>query len=304
LLGGVQTPEGSNATEAASKNIVEDVSIDAVRPNPHQPRSEFSQDALQELADSIKSQGVLQPILVRTAPAGGYELVAGERRLRAAKLAGLSSIPALVRQMSDRESLAIALIENLQREDLNPVEEAKGYQQLLQQFGLGQEELARQVGKSRSALSNSMRLLQLSEEILQDIATGVISAGHGRAIVSIADAGMREALARRIKDAGLTVRQAEQQASFWKLNGVLPEGDALTGKRSPEQSGSRQSKAGKDVDPKLAELSEALSQQLNLMVKVGGAMDSGRVTIQYKTEKELSEVLQKLGVDFETPPAR
>lgn len=301
LLGSVQPPETSEASGGVPKNVVENISIDAVRPNPHQPRNDFSQDALQELADSIRSQGVLQPILVRVAPTGGYELVAGERRLRAAKLAGLSSIPALVRQMSDVESLAIALIENLQREDLNPVEEAKGYQRLLQEFGLGQEELARQVGKSRSALSNSMRLLQLSEGILGDIAAGAISAGHGRAIVSIADERMRDILAQRIKDAGLTVRQAEYQASFWKEHGALPEDDgASTEKRSSEQTRARQSKAGKETDPTLTKISEALSQELELSVKVGGAIDAGRVTIHYNTAKELSLFLGKFGLDFET----
>ena len=179
LLGGLNPDTG--ATPGEVKNIP----LAAISPNPHQPRKEFDPVALDDLASSIKSQGVLQPILVRPLEAqpGTFELVAGERRLRASKLAGLNEIPALVRALDDRESLAIALIENLQREDLNAMEEAEGYRQLLDQFFVTQEDLARQIGKSRPALANALRLLQLPDEVQEDVRRGKLSAGDRKSVV-------------------------------------------------------------------------------------------------------------------------
>ena len=190
LLGGVREDEKKTSDSAEVRMI----SVENITPNPHQPRREFSEEALIELAASIKARGVLQPILIRPLGAGKYELVAGERRLRASKLSGLTEIPTLVREMSDQESLAIALIENLQREDLNAVEEAFGYQRLQQEFGLSQEELARQVGKSRSAVANCLRLLNLPDAVQKDIQQNTITAGHGQ----IGRASCRERVLRLV----------------------------------------------------------------------------------------------------------
>lgn len=300
LLGGVRSQDAEGVAGLADHGEVESLPIEDVRPNPHQPRKGFPAESMRELAESIRSQGVLQPVLVRLAPDGGYELVAGERRLRAAKMAGLENIPALIKEMTDIESLAIALIENLQREDLNPIEEARGYQRLLNDFGVGQDELARQVGKSRSALANSMRLLQLPESVQHDISDGVLSAGLGRAIVSVSDEKARNELALRIKDQGLTVRQAEYQAGYWKEHGVLPDQNAAVSQESPKRkSGKSRPRPRKGADPHLDRITRALSQELGLSVRMGGTPEQGRVTINYTTEEELGLLLEKLGVGFE-----
>ena len=169
--------------------------IDRIRPNPRQPRADFDEAALNELAASIRAQGILQPLLVRPDGDGGYELVAGERRLRAARLAGLREVPIVVREVSDRESLELALIENIQRDDLSPLEEAAAYQRLLDDFGHTQEEIAARVGKSRPAIANALRLLRLPEPIKRELARGRLTAGHARVLLSLdtADAQLRAA---------------------------------------------------------------------------------------------------------------
>ncbi|MBG0790590.1 MAG: ParB/RepB/Spo0J family partition protein [Desulfovibrionaceae bacterium] len=289
LLGGVREDEKITADSAEVRMI----DINAIVPNPHQPRREFSEDALNDLAASIKSRGVLQPVLIRTLGNNRYELVAGERRLRASKIAGLSEIPTLVREMTDQESLAIALIENLQREDLNAVEEALGYQQLQQQFGLSQEELARQVGKSRSAVANALRLLNLPEPVQADIQKNAISAGHGRAIMAVPDADPQAELHRRIVDNGLTVRQAEAQATFYKQNGRLPGADEIG------SAAARTAKAQpKTLDPKLESLETSLSDVLGVKVKISGSSKKGKVTVSYGDEDDLRSFVEKLGVEF------
>ncbi|MCJ2165168.1 MULTISPECIES: ParB/RepB/Spo0J family partition protein [unclassified Pseudodesulfovibrio] len=291
LLGGVRQDEKVTSDAAEVRMIP----VGAIVPNPHQPRREFSEEGLNDLAASIRTRGVLQPVLVR--PLGGdkYELVAGERRLRASKKAELTEIPTLVREMTDQESLAIALIENLQREDLNAIEEALGYQQLQQEFGLSQEELARQVGKSRSAVANSLRLLNLPEVVQTDIQQNTLSAGHGRAIMSIKDAEAQEQLHRRIAENGLTVRQAEAQATFYKQNGRLPGADEIG---VPSGSGSVKTPS-KPLEPRLLDLQAALSDLLNLKVKIVGSMEKGKLTVAYGVEEDLRSVAGKLGVEFE-----
>lgn len=290
LLGGVREDEQITADSAEVRMIP----IGAITPNPHQPRREFSEDALNDLAASIESRGVLQPVLIR--PLGGekFELVAGERRLRASKKAGLNEIPTLVRDMTDQESLAIALIENLQREDLNAVEEALGYQQLQQEFGLSQEELARQVGKSRSAVANSLRLLNLPETVQVDIQTNSISAGHGRAIMAVPDMEPQSELHRRIMDNGLTVRQAEAQATFYKQNGRLP-GAEEVGTITTAKSAKSQPKP---LDPRLEALQGSLSDVLGVKVKISGSPEKGKVTVSYGAEDDLRSFAEKLGVEF------
>lgn len=292
LLGGVR--EDEKVTSDSSE--VRMIPIESITPNPHQPRREFSEDALNDLCASIKTRGVLQPVLIRPLENNRFELVAGERRLRASKLAGLTEIPTLVRDMTDQESLAIALIENLQREDLNAVEEALGYQQLQQQFGLSQEELSRQVGKSRSTVANALRLLNLPDVVQKDIQQGGISAGHGRAIMAVAEPEVQGELHRRIAENGLTVRQAEAQATFWKNNGRLPGAEEV----GEVVSSSRGSKAAAlPLDPRLETLQASLASMLGVKVKVAGAIEKGKVTVSYANEDQLRSFVEKLGGDFE-----
>ena len=291
LLGGVREDE----KKTSDSSEVRMISIEAITPNPHQPRHEFSEEALGDLSASIKTRGVLQPVLVR--PLGGkkFELVAGERRLRASKLAGLDEIPTLIREMTDQESLAIALIENLQREDLNSIEEALGYLQLQKQFGLSQEELARQVGKSRSAVANALRLLNLPEVVQKDIQQGALSAGHGRAIMAVTDAEEQEELHRRIVGNGLTVRQAEAQAAFWKQNDRLPGAEEIG---QPVSAPKGAKVASKPLDPKLETLQEALADMLGVKVKIAGSSEKGKVTVSYGNEESLRSFAGKLGVEL------
>lgn len=289
LLGGVREEE-KQGLDAASVRMI---AVASIVPNPYQPRREFDPAALEDLSSSIRAQGVLQPILVRPVGRDQFELVAGERRLRASRLAGLEEIPTLVREMDDQESLAIALIENLQREDLNPVEEALGYQQLQKEFGLSQEELSRQVGKSRSAVANALRLLNLPDEVQKNIQTGAISAGHGRALMSVTDLVPQADLHSRMLENGLTVRQAEAQASFWKQNGRLP-GVEETLSAGPRPLGGQKNELDKDM----LSLQSTLVEKLHLSVKLSGSVDKGKITIGYKDSHELKSLLDSLGVVF------
>ncbi|WP_449242769.1 ParB/RepB/Spo0J family partition protein [Desulfovibrio sp.] len=293
LLGGLK-PED----EAAAPGEVKNIALAAITANPHQPRKEFDPRALDDLAASIKAQGVLQPVLVRPlAEPGSFELVAGERRLRASKMAGLAEIPALVREMDDRESLAIALIENLQREDLNALEEAEGYKQLLDQFGLSQEELARQIGKSRPALANSLRLLNLSPEIQKDVREGRISAGHARALLAISDPEAASGLHRRILKGNLTVRQAEEEAGLWKATGSLslaepePEPEAEI-----EEEAAPRPRRARAKDPVLSGLQKRLAGELDAKVRLQGTPDFGKLTIAFSSRERLAELARLLGV--------
>ncbi len=183
--------------------------VQKVEPNPMQPRREFDQEALEALADSISEHGMLQPLTVRELPSGYFQIIAGERRWRAARLAGLSEVPALVIEADDRKTMELALIENLQREDLNPVEEALGYDSLMKDYGLTQEEAARRVGKSRPAVANALRLLNLEEELLELVRASKLSPGHARAVLSVKDPAKRREAAQKIVALDLSVRQAE-----------------------------------------------------------------------------------------------
>jgi ParB family chromosome partitioning protein len=298
LLGGLNPDTG--ATPGEVKNIP----LAAISPNPHQPRKEFDPVALDDLASSIKSQGVLQPILVRPLEAqpGTFELVAGERRLRASKLAGLNEIPALVRALDDRESLAIALIENLQREDLNAMEEAEGYRQLLDQFFVTQEDLARQIGKSRPALANALRLLQLPGEVQEDVRRGKLSAGHARALLAVGDPEAAEGLRRRILAKNLTVRQAEEEASLWKATGSLslaePEPEPEPEAEAEPAPRSRRPRS-QPKDPLLAGLQKRLGQELEAKVRIQGGPDLGKLTIPFSGRGQLLDLARRLGVDVD-----
>ncbi len=286
LLGGSQPGDDYSPTEVRQLRIV------SIVPNKHQPRAEFSVEALEDLCTSIKSQGVLQPILVRPLGSGKFELVAGERRLRASKMAGLNEIPGLIREMSDEQSLAIALIENLQREDLNAIEEARGFSQLMDQFGLSQEVLAEQVGKSRSSVANALRLLRLPSAVQKAISEARISAGHGRAVMALESEGDILALSERVETLGLSVRQAEAEASYFKLNRDFPETEAVAVK----PSGSGPTRKSSVVDEHLVSIKDALETGFGLKVAVSGTPAKGKITFKYSSSEELTALIERLGV--------
>jgi ParB family transcriptional regulator, chromosome partitioning protein len=289
----------TNVEELASE--ARTVALDSIRANPWQPRTAFPDDSLTELAASIKSQGVLQPILVRPIPPEDgffYELVAGERRLRAARMAGLTEIPAVVRELSDEQSLVIALIENLQRENLNPVDEAKGLARLREMLSLSQEDIAVRIGKSRAGVANALRLLQLPEEILADVAAGIVSAGHARAILALPEGPAMAELRDLIRDKGLSVREAEALAAYYKETGRFPEAKA-----EPESAKDRDddeagqpvaAKPVKPVDERLAEIEDKLREHLGAKVDVKGVFERGRIVIRFKGKEALHELVAKL----------
>jgi ParB family chromosome partitioning protein len=250
-----------------------------VRTNPFQPRNHFDEEALAALAASIAEVGVLQPILVRPLPAGGehaFELIAGERRLRAARRAGLQTIPALVREADDMGALAQALIENVHRADLNPLEEAAAYKQLIEEFGLTHEEVGARVGKSRAAITNALRLFALPPSVQKLVATGELSAGHARALLGTPDRAFQEALARRAVAEGLAVREVEEAVRA----------------RSPE-AGSQPGRATASRrlrPPGLLELEELLAGHLETRVKVDMGPRKGRVVIEFSTLDDLERI--------------
>jgi ParB family chromosome partitioning protein len=288
LLGGYQ--------EERQGQEVLTLALDAIRANPEQPRRTFTEAALADLAASIKEQGILQPVLVRPVPNGGdatHEIVAGERRWRAARLAGLTEIPVLVREVDDEQSLALAMIENLQREDLNPMEEAAGLQMLLTRFGMSQDALARRVGKSRSAVANALRLLQLSEPMRADLEAGTITPGHARALLSLADEALREALWRRMVDMGLSVREAEDAAAYAKAHGSLPQTE--TPAKPAASSGRRTVKPA--MDEHLRDIEGRLVERVGVMVKTSGTADHGKITFVFSSKRELQGLLEHFGLE-------
>ena len=261
------------------------IPVAEITPNPNQPRQTFSQESLQELAQSIRAKGVLQPVLVRPGRTeGSFELIAGERRLRASSLAGQERIPALVREISDEESFTIALIENLQREDLNPLEEALALERLKERLGLSQEELAGKVGRSRPAVANALRLLQLAASVQQDVREGRITAGHARAILAVPDHDAQAELSRRVHAKGLTVRHTEELAATFKKHGSF----------SPPRSG-----APASDKPFQKHLKRSLSRHFPCQVQCRGDRRTGSITLSYSSADELETLLSRLGVDDE-----
>ncbi|SIN86710.1 ParB/RepB/Spo0J family partition protein [Halodesulfovibrio marinisediminis] len=256
--------------------------------NPNQPRKQFDDAALEELAASIREKGVLQPLLVRPQVVGGeniYEIVAGERRFRASQLAGIREVPVVIRELDDMETLAIALIENLQREDLTPLEEANALQELKDQFNLSQEELAKQVGKSRSAVANTLRLLQLPDMAQDALSAGTITAGHARAILSVDDIARIEFLGIIVSQM-LTVREAEAIAASWKQHKSFI---------APDETKKESAKVVKTEA--LKEFQTRLNTLFVSKVTVSGTEQKGKVTLSYNTEEELYELLGKLGIE-------
>jgi ParB family chromosome partitioning protein len=253
------------------------VPIELVHPGQFQPRRVFDPDALASLADSMRQKGVLQPLLVRRHPvhANSYEIFAGERRWRAAQQAQLSEVPIVIKELSDSDALAIAVVENIQREDLTPVEEAAAYQRMTEEFSYTQEALAQAVGKSRSHIANMMRLLSLPDNVQRMIDEGQLSAGHARALVVAEDpAGMAQQIVRL----GLNVRQAEQLVKAAK----------------PDVVKGRKNVGAQDKDPNIAALESDLRDLLGLKVAFKVQGEGGSMTIQYKTLEQLDDVLQRL----------
>ena len=265
---------------------VREVPITQVEPNQFQPRSHFDEEALTGLTASIRELGVLQPILVRRLANDRYELIAGERRWRAAKRAGLQLMPVIVREVTDTLSLQQALVENLHRDDLNPLEEAAAYQQLVEEFGLTQEEVAQRVGKSRSAVANLLRLFQLPPQVQKLVAEGKLSAGHAKVLLSTPDRVFQEALARRIAAEGLTVRDTEEAVR--QRNETPPEPS-----ESPSEPGA--ARTPKLRAPGLLELEHLLSDQLDTRVKVDMGPKRGKVVIEFADLEDLERIYRAMG---------
>jgi ParB family transcriptional regulator, chromosome partitioning protein len=264
----------------------EQLAIDLVDPNPRQPREAFDEASLQELTASIEAVGVLQPIVVR--PNGErYQIVMGERRVRAAKAAGLEQIPAIVRTTEDDHLLRDALLENVHREDLNPLEEAAAYEQLLLDFGITQEELAERLGRSRPVIANAMRLLRLPGSVQRRIAARTLSAGHARAVASLDDPVQQERLADRIVAEGLTVRMAEELAQRIK------NGDPLLG---PDERPKVRVRPVMQA-PGMADLAERLSDRLETRVRVQLGKRKGRVLIEFATLDDLQRICDAIGIE-------
>jgi ParB family chromosome partitioning protein len=259
----------------ADRKGVLKVPISAIQPNPLQPRRSFETEGLHELADSIRQHGILQPLIVSQSPAGGYLLVVGERRWHAAEMAGLAEVPVIVRQVSDQERLELALIENLQRTDLNPVEAAEGYQQLVDQFKLSHEQIAAQVGKSRSTVSNTLRLLKLGPAVLQALASGRISEGHGRALLGLASPQSQSAALQTIETRGLNVRQTEDLVR--RLSGQ---------RRKPKPSVERPAEEG--------DLEQRLQQSLGTRVILKRGQHGGSIVIRFFSDEELNSLIDRL----------
>lgn len=270
-------------TRQSSASALIDVPVAAIQANEYQPRSRFEEEALVSLTDSVRELGVLQPVLVRELGPDRYELIAGERRWRAAKRAGLPTIPAIVREADDRSSLEQAVVENLHREDLNALEEAAAYQQLIDEFSMTQEQVAQRVGKSRSAITNTLRLFQLPGTVQRMVAAGDLSAGHARALLGSPDRGFQERLAQRVVSEALNVRQVEELVRVEQLE---PEPVA------PEPV--RPATPGETKPAAVLELEAILSEHLDTRVRVSAAIGRGKLTIEYADLDDLERIYRVL----------
>ncbi len=274
---GALIPPGAAEHKTPTGVGYREVPMASIRPNPYQPRETFDEEAIGALADSIREVGLLQPVLVR--PAGdGFELVAGERRWRAARRVGLQVIPALVRETDDNTALEQGLVENLQREDLNPLEEAAAYQQLIEDFGLTHEQVAARVGRSRAAISNTLRLMQLPPSIQRAVREGQLTMGHARALLGTPDRAFQESLAKRIVKDDLSVRQVEQAVR-------------ARSERDDSKQRSTSAVAGKMRPPGLAELEEMLGDHLDTRVKIKlGAGGKGTLMVDFAGLDDLERI--------------
>lgn len=261
-----------------------EIPLESIKPNPRQPRGVFDEDALAELVTSIKEVGLLQPVVVRQVGPAHYELIMGERRWRACRIAGLEAIPAIVRATEDEKLLLDALLENLHRAQLNPLEEAAAYDQLLKDFNCTHDQLADRIGRSRPQVSNTLRLLKLSPRVQSRVAAGVLSAGHARALLSVEDSEEQDRLAHRIVAEGLSVRAVEEIVT---LMGSGPQ-------KSPRSKGPR---AGALVSPALSDLATRLSDRFETRVKVDLGQKKGKITVEFASMEDLERILGTLAPD-------
>ena len=259
--------------ERKDKMTVVQLDIGHVRPNPNQPRKFFDEEALEGLAESIKSQGIIQPLTVEEIAPGEFSIIAGERRYRAAKIAGLDKVPAIVASLSEVQRIQMSLIENIQRENLNAIEEASAYQYLIDHSGYTQEMVAQKVGKSRSAIANSLRLLSLSDKMKDDIVSGAMSAGHARAILSLINPSDRELLRDKIVHEGLSVRDAEILAESYNKGHKL-----IQRKKSTEK------------DTEVVNIEEKFVSAVGARVEIKGSLDKGKLQIKFKSQKDLERL--------------
>jgi ParB family transcriptional regulator, chromosome partitioning protein len=275
-----ETSAPTRATESEPGAYFEEIALDAIVPNPRQPRRTFDDDAMAELVHSIREVGLLQPIVVRTVSPSNYELVVGERRWRAAREAGLGRIPAIVRNTSDDAMLRDALLENLHREQLNPLEEAAAYDQLLQDFGATHEELADRIGRSRSQVTNTIRLLRLPAPVQRRVAAGVLSAGHARALLAVPDPDRQEALATRIVAEGLSVRAIEEIVAVGELD--------AGSERRPRSTALRATAPGLD------DLAGKLSDRFETRVKVELGRRKGKIIVEFASLDDLERIVDAM----------
>ncbi|QQK81784.1 ParB/RepB/Spo0J family partition protein [Salicibibacter cibi] len=263
-----------------SEDAVHHIALKELRVNPYQPRKDFNEQAISDLSASIKRNGILQPLIVRTS-IKGYEIVAGERRFRAAQKCGLETVPAIVRDFSDDRMMEIALIENLQRENLNPLEESRAYAKLMDHFGVTQEELAKQLGKSRPHIANHLRLLQLPEGIQKTIGEGEISMGHGRALLGIKHEGELPKAVKTVQEQQLNVRQTEELVQ--RLNNRTLSNRAKTKEKEPS--------------PYIREQENTLQTYLGTSVNIKQGKKKGKIEIEYLSDEDLARILELLGQD-------
>lgn len=280
-------PPGSADDSAAS---FRELPISSITANRRQPRSRFDEEAMAALTASIRELGVLQPVLVRATGSGTYELIAGERRWRASRRAGLSTIPAIVRTADDTTSLEQAIVENVQREDLNPIDEAAAYQQLIEDFHLTHDEVATRVGKSRAAISNTLRLFQLPPSVQRMLADGQLTAGHARALLSTPDRTFQEALARRTATEGLSVRTVEELAR--QHNDGRPGGTASAAANPPGTATA--APGGRLRPPGMHELEDLLAAHLDTRVKVEMGANKGRLVVEFADLEDLERIYRAM----------
>ena len=278
LGGGLESLFSNNASEVQVKKTLR---VSEIEPNRDQPRKYFSDDAIAALADSIREHGMIQPILVRPLSTGGYQIVAGERRWRAARMLGLDEVPVTIKELTDLQTMQIAIIENLQRENLNPVEEARGYSELIEKYGMTQDAVAKMVGRSRSTVANSVRLLALPENVLKMLENGDITSGHAKALLSFDDQDMMIATANRAADGGMTVRQVEKLAQ----------------KTLEPVEGS--STSDRQIDTYFKETEIALHDALGRKVKVQYGKSKGALILEFYDKDDLKAIADKLVNDEE-----
>lgn len=258
-------------------NTVQYLDINSIKPNEDQPRKSFNEEKIAELADSILEHGIIQPIVVRKS-GKGYEIVAGERRYRAARKADLKVVPCLVRELTNEQNMLLAIIENMQREDLNAIEEAEAIDKMINTYGMTQDQVSKSVGKSRPYITNALRLLKLPEEIRGMVIAGELSQGHARALVNVADSKKQIVLAHRAKDEGLSVRIIEQ----------------LAGELTPTKKHAASSKKAKAKDPDVARVEEELKRAMGTKVNIVGKGTKGKVEIEYYSREELERIIDLL----------